>query len=443
MYARLHNPLYSRTSDVCSLVVEESSRVCLINSDLIAKVTASRHAGHKDTKGVTNFQPNDILTYRLFNIAGDVIDGKGVLHRDWGRNRKEFAMAFVMDPLQHSPGVISEKPWKNEIRMTGPGIEPASSRMEVHLDSTVICTNMPMSTVHWLSAVTVKGDDRAIVLQEVSNTAWINDLTRLCESKLPSLATGPPGLGVSQPYRTALALDNIPMVRGDVPVKLLTPNVGEPGSISGAVASGYSHVGIVTLVGGFPRPCIPTLLHTHLAPPSLVLKTSMLRAAPNLFTPLSRFGRLLTVRFQESMRMKRGEYGGAPELKGCWGGGGRSPNKNPADQRHRPAQFPLAEIRELPGRELSPVHLGGRRTCLFIFNGASVDDRLACSPPEKAKRVQSTFGATPRCSQVGIVLDDATSWRFFSGISRFPRPCIPAPLLTHVASPALRSRPRC
>ncbi|KAJ8884522.1 hypothetical protein PR048_016379 [Dryococelus australis] len=41
----------------------------------------------------------------------------------------------------------------------------------------------------------------------------------------------------------------------------------------------------------------------------------------------------------------------------------------------------------------------------------------------------------PRFSHMGIVSDDATAQWVFSGISRFPRPCIPAPLHTHLASP--------
>ncbi|KAJ8888431.1 hypothetical protein PR048_007921 [Dryococelus australis] len=41
---------------------------------------------------------------------------------------------------------------------------------------------------------------------------------------------------------------------------------------------------------------------------------------------------------------------------------------------------------------------------------------------------------TPGFSQVGIMLDNAACWRFFSGISRFPRPCILVLLLSHLIS---------
>ncbi|KAJ8885898.1 hypothetical protein PR048_012104 [Dryococelus australis] len=45
-------------------------------------------------------------------------------------------------------------------------ILPTSARKTSSPDSTNLCTNIQKSTVHWLSAVTVEGDDCAIVLQE-------------------------------------------------------------------------------------------------------------------------------------------------------------------------------------------------------------------------------------------------------------------------------------
>ncbi|KAJ8898169.1 hypothetical protein PR048_003529 [Dryococelus australis] len=62
--------------------------------------------------------------------------------------------------------------------------------------------------------------------------------------------------------------------RGCVVVRLLAFRLGEPGSISGGVATGFSHVAIVLDnaagrrvfpgISRFPRPCIPALLHTSL-----------------------------------------------------------------------------------------------------------------------------------------------------------------------------------
>ncbi|KAJ8865858.1 hypothetical protein PR048_033381 [Dryococelus australis] len=53
----------------------------------------------------------------------------------------------------------------------------SESSMTCRLDSTVLCTNIPVSTADWLSAVTVEGHDWTIVLQEVSNTLWANGYT--------------------------------------------------------------------------------------------------------------------------------------------------------------------------------------------------------------------------------------------------------------------------
>ncbi|KAJ8882323.1 hypothetical protein PR048_014125 [Dryococelus australis] len=55
-------------------------------------------------------------------------------------------------------------------------------------------------------------------------------------------------------------------------------------------------------------------------------------------------------------------------------------------------------------------------------------------PPIKANRVRFLAGGVPGFS--GIVLDKAVGRRIFSGISRFPRPCIPVCLHTTLTSPA-------
>ncbi|KAJ8871615.1 hypothetical protein PR048_027942 [Dryococelus australis] len=71
---------------------------------------------------------------------------------------------------------------------------------------------------------------------------------------------------------------------------------------------------------------------------------------------------------------------------------------------------------------------------------AAVAERLACSPPTRAKRVQSPVALLP---------DDFRMWksyrtmRVFSGISRFPHTFIPAPLHTRINHPRRISRPRC
>ncbi|KAJ8869853.1 hypothetical protein PR048_028862 [Dryococelus australis] len=54
-----------------------------------------------------------------------------------------------------------------------------------------------------------------------------------------------------------------------------------------------------------------------------------------------------------------------------------------------------------------------------------------------------TGWVAPGFSYGGIVADDVAGRRFFSGVFRFPRPCSPALLHTHLASPSWLSRPRC
>ncbi|KAJ8897327.1 hypothetical protein PR048_002673 [Dryococelus australis] len=67
---------------------------------------------------------------------------------------------------------------------------------------------------------------------------------------------------------------------------------------------------------------------------------------------------------------------------------------------------------------------------LGLESGAAVAQWLGRSPPATAIRARYPAGSFPR---VGIVLDDAACRRVFSEYSRFPRPCIPAPLHPRVS----------
>ncbi|KAJ8870880.1 hypothetical protein PR048_027181 [Dryococelus australis] len=65
---------------------------------------------------------------------------------------------------------------------------------------------------------------------------------------------------------------------------------------------------------------------------------------------------------------------------------------------------------------------------LPIVGGAVVAERLACSPPTNASRVQSPTGSLPdfrKCESCRMM--PLVGQVFFNGISRFPRSCIPAP----------------
>ncbi|KAJ8897580.1 hypothetical protein PR048_002929 [Dryococelus australis] len=64
-------------------------------------------------------------------------------------------------------------------------------------------------------------------------------------------------------------------------------------------------------------------------------------------------------------------------------------------------------------------------TPTLLGYGLTVAERLACSSPTKANGSIPSW-VTLGCSRVGIVPDDAAGRWVFPGISRFPRPIIPA-----------------
>ncbi|KAJ8888404.1 hypothetical protein PR048_007894 [Dryococelus australis] len=90
---------------------------------------------------------------------------------------------------------------------------------------------------------------------------------------------------------------------------------------------------------------------------------------------------------------------------------------------YHPSSLPTPSLNPLPHDPLREAFVG--------VQGPAVAERLACSPPTKANRVYYPARVTPGFSYVGIVPDDAAGRRVFSGISRFPRPFIPALLHTH------------
>ncbi|KAJ8871816.1 hypothetical protein PR048_028156 [Dryococelus australis] len=79
----------------------------------------------------------------------------------------------------------------------------------------------------------------------------------------------------------------------------------------------------------------------------------------------------------------------------------------------------------------------------YTINGAAVAEQLACSPPTEGGPCSIAGRVTPGFSHVGILPDDASCRRVFSGISRFPRPLIPVLLHNHLNHSHQLSRPRC
>ncbi|KAJ8897263.1 hypothetical protein PR048_002609 [Dryococelus australis] len=86
-------------------------------------------------------------------------------------------------------------------------------------------------------------------------------------------------------------------------------------------------------------------------------------------------------------------------------------------------------VRVSVARIAPSLHDLGRGVPTGVHPTLNQGPRLARSPPTKANRVQSPAWVTG-FSHVGIVPEDAVGRWVFSGISRFPRPFIPALLHT-------------
>ncbi|KAJ8869256.1 hypothetical protein PR048_030828 [Dryococelus australis] len=113
------------------------------------------------------------------------------------------------------------------------------------------------------------------------------------------------------------------------------------------------------------------------------------------------------------------------------GGNGRPPRK--PSKRHRLARFPHAK---------NSGKGGGDRT-RFALVGGEQTNRSATAAPfssfEAQKRASYKGDAVLRTQRPVTrtrVPGDAAGRRVFSGISRFPRPCIPALLNSHLSSPS-------
>ncbi|KAJ8874220.1 hypothetical protein PR048_025062 [Dryococelus australis] len=167
-------------------------------------------------------------------------------NRDWGRNGKESAMAFVRDPSQHSHGVISENHGKPKSGWPD-RVLPNASRIRY------IRRNVGSpTTFYWLNHVLVR-----VTCLRMSHEDSVSELRN------------PEWLGRGRTrHQQPMELQG----RGDRAVSALASHQDEPGSIPGRV-TGLSHVGIVSDdavgrrvfsgISRFPRPFIPTLFHTH------------------------------------------------------------------------------------------------------------------------------------------------------------------------------------
>ncbi|KAJ8889479.1 hypothetical protein PR048_008978 [Dryococelus australis] len=208
-----------------------------------------------------------------------------------------------------------------------------------------------------------------------------------------------------------------------VVVTLLSSHIGEPGLIPGRVTSGFSYGGI----SRFICPFIPVLLHTHLNHPHRLSRTRL--TAP--FPP------------RVNSSHTRHQDGDA--------GSGNMLASRPPTTANRTFLASTAKITYQTGvrrcivncttrRRTDKMSDGNRRaiptyegTChppmlLSSFSlGATVAERLACSPPTKAIRAQSPAGSLRIFSSENRA-GRSVGWWVFSGISRFPCPFILTPI---------------
>ncbi|KAJ8883194.1 hypothetical protein PR048_015034 [Dryococelus australis] len=179
--------------------------------------------------------------------------------QEQGRNRPS---PYARKPPWRLPGVISRSQGNTEISTAGPGFEPCTER----------APNVFQEDHH--SELENFGLRRYICVsveagRRMERNATPNDY----------LADGRGVLNfVSRPYLERGGRD-------DEAARLLDSHQGESGSIPDLVTPEFSHVGIVpddaasvfSAVFRFTRPCIPTLLHSHLISPSSTLNTTLTR----------------------------------------------------------------------------------------------------------------------------------------------------------------------
>ncbi|KAJ8865783.1 hypothetical protein PR048_033305 [Dryococelus australis] len=228
--------------------------------------------------------------------------------------------------------------------------------------------------------------------------------------------------------------------RGGLVVRLLASRLAKSCSIPDGVATGFPHVGIVpddaagrpvfSGISRFSHLCISALLHTHLAPPSSALKSSMLTATQisSLFiwpnhvitancAMLRRSQKTLpgnlhnwdvTLPWQTRLVPNFPRYEKSARIGG-WEGEYSSPPPNspthPSPKTKSPSPPAATRLAE-----------GGELFCPKWF-------RLLAS--HLGEQASIPGGVAPGFPHVGIVPDDAVGRRVSSEPSRFPRTFIP------------------
>ncbi|KAJ8866692.1 hypothetical protein PR048_032553 [Dryococelus australis] len=249
LYARLHNPLYSRTSDVCSLAVAPvlphirqygirllfpwKSAIGAEPSRALLKIyfedIPPPHA-NKDLPSLENYTKGTTQRTNSLHLAMPL-----ETHTPSSFSRRADFTGEILQAGLSPRGTMHARRTKNHEQFE------CSSMTCFARDCILMYEHVDINCIRCLLSQW-EGNDRASVLQEVSNTG-----------------------------------------RGGRGVSMFASHQGEPGSIPGRVTPGFSHVRIVPwtmlLVDKFSRgspffscPCIPVLLHTHLASPSYVIR---------------------------------------------------------------------------------------------------------------------------------------------------------------------------
>ncbi|KAJ8888942.1 hypothetical protein PR048_008436 [Dryococelus australis] len=219
---------------------------------------------------------------------GEVIrDGASCTgERDWRMIQKEFSMAFVWDPSQHSPGVISENHEKslNQDGRTG-------NRTRVLPNASPTLTRGSTSAFFRIQLATVQKSLLNLASARVAS-GWSSITTRSCEpgaltrsrvriptgsgmgSKIISTDTSPLNYGIINAINAVITSQLGAAVEQWLahppPTKAIRAR-SSAGSIPSGFTPGSSYVGIVlddaacrrvfSEYSHFPRPCIPTPFH--------------------------------------------------------------------------------------------------------------------------------------------------------------------------------------
>ncbi|KAJ8894971.1 hypothetical protein PR048_000279 [Dryococelus australis] len=290
LHSKTHRPV---TSPVAMRLVKAILHGTTFRKSLCKVCHSCRHTGLYGTRhGIFRLAPPDFIAGLvigpvLFSVAGSIIPALVL-----GQSHCSFRAGWYTGSCTRACRSLQKNQVRQQVscniplsraadlryrwftflqanakpRAHPPGKEAGSTTYR--LGSTVLCTDIPMSAVHWLFAVTVERDAWATVLQELQrhdgNTA------RLARGSDEAL-----GVRVSVAF-AFIALSLLDLGRGDY----------SPLDNANRVRS-FSHVGIVpddatgrwvsSGISCFPRPCIPTLPHTCLISPSSTLKTSMTR----------------------------------------------------------------------------------------------------------------------------------------------------------------------